>query len=206
MPLPAEDHAYFLALQTRTGWGRTLARFVAWSLLPAPTRILDVGTGPALAPALAAQAGHFAVGLDSDAAMLAQRLHPPGVQAVAEALPFPDGAFGLTLAANVLYLLDTPLPALREMARVTAPGGRVAVLNPSERMSVAAATALADERGLSGLARETLLNLAARAEARYRWSAADLGALFARAGLRLRATRLAMGPGLLRWAWGTRSW
>ncbi len=202
MPLPAEDHAYFLELQTRTGWGRTLARFVGWCLPERPARVLDVGTGPALAPALAAQRGHWAVGIDSDPEMLTQRLHPLVALARAEALPFPAGAFDLTLASNLLYLLPNPLPALQEMARVTAPGGHVAVLNPSEHMSVAAAQALAAARGLEGLARETLLNLAARAEAHYRWDAAALEALFARAGLRLTATRTAMRPGLLRWALG----
>ena len=200
MPLPAEDHDYFLELQTRTGWGKTLARFLEWCLPAPPARVLDVGTGPALAAALASQHGHFAVGVDHDPTMLAQSLHPTVALAAAEALPFPTGAFDLTLASNLLYLLPAPLPALREMARVTALGGHVAVLNPSEQMSVAVARALADARGLQGLARETLLNLAARAEANFRWSPADLAALFERAGLRLTATRTAMGPGLLRWA------
>ena len=199
MPLPANDHDYFLELQTKTGWGRTLARFLAWCLPAAPARVLDVGTGPALAPALAAQQGYTAVGVDNDPAMLAQSLHPAVALADAERLPFPAGAFDLTLASNLLYLLPEPLPVLREMARVTASGGRVAVLNPSEGMSVAAATALADARGLTGLARETLLNLAARAEANYRWDADALAALFARAGLQMTATRTTMGPGLLRW-------
>ena len=199
MNLPP-DHDYFLELQTNTGWGRTLARFLAWCLPAAPARVLDVGTGPALAPALAAQQGHTAIGIDNDPAMLAQRLHPAAALADARRLPFPNAVFDVTLASNVLYLMDDPLPALREMARVTAPAGHVAVLNPSEAMSVAAAAALADARGLTGLARETLLNLAARAEAHHRWDADALADLFARAGLRLTATRTSMRPGLLRWA------
>ncbi len=200
MPSLPPDSTYFLELQTRTGWGKTLARFLAWCLPASPARVLDVGTGPALAPALAAQRGHFAIGADHDPEMLVQSLHPLITLAAAEALPFPTGAFDLTLASNLLYLLPDPLPALREMARVTVIGGHVAVLNPSEHMSVAAARTLADARGLTGLARETLLNLAARAETHHRWAPADLGALFARAGLRLTATRTAMRPGLLRWA------
>ena len=199
MNLP-HDHDYFLELQTNTGWGRTLARFLAWCLPAAPARVLDVGTGPALAPALAARQGHIAIGIDNDPAMLAQRLHPIAALADAKHLPFHTDAFDVTLASNILYLMDDPLPALREMARVTASEGSVAVLNPSEVMSIAAATALADDRGLTDLARATLLNLAARAEAHHRWDADALAALFARAGLRLTDTRTAMGPGLLRWA------
>ncbi len=202
MPLPAEDHAYFLELQTQTGWGRTLRRFFEWCLPSQPARVLDVGTGPALGPALAAAQGHWAVGVDYDAAMLAQRQHPLAVLAKAEHLPFPKAWFDLTTASNLLFLLDDPLPALQEMARVTAPQGRVAVLNPSEQMSVAAAQALIEAHHLEGLARDSLLNLAARAEAHHRWDENALADLFARAGLRLIATRTAMRPGLLRWGLG----
>lgn len=201
MPLPAEDHDYFLTLQTRTGWGRTLARFVAWALPSTRGKVADIGSGPALAAALAAQQGHWAVAVDNDPAMLAQALHPQVVLSDAARLPFPAQSLDTALASNLLYLLAEPLAVLQEMARVIRPTGRVALLNPSEKMSVRAAGALAEARGLEGLARETLLNLAARAEVHHRWDAAALTALCRAAGLRLTATRTAMGPGLLRWAW-----
>ena len=41
------------------------------------------------------------------------------------ALPDPDGAFDVAIAANVLHLLEDPKPAVRELWRVTAPGGRL---------------------------------------------------------------------------------
>jgi SAM-dependent methyltransferase len=106
----------------------------------------------------------------------------------------------MVTASNLLYLLDDPLPALHEFVRVLKPGGALAVLNPSEDMTVATATALADDRGLTGLARDTLLNYAARAEHAVRWSAADLEKLFSRTGLQLTDTTLKMGPGLVRYA------
>lgn len=49
-------------------------------------------------------------------------------QADAEALPFADNMFDLTWCAQSFYSLPDPLAALREMARVTRPGGCVAVL------------------------------------------------------------------------------
>jgi SAM-dependent methyltransferase len=49
-------------------------------------------------------------------------------QANAEALPFADNMFDLTWCAQSFYSLPDPLAALREMARVTRPGGCVAVL------------------------------------------------------------------------------
>src|SRR5690606_26054532 len=53
----------------------------------------------------------------------------PGVAvaaAGAEALPFADDAFDVTLAQLVVPFLDDPAGGLAEMRRVTRPGGRVA--------------------------------------------------------------------------------
>lgn len=41
------------------------------------------------------------------------------------ALPDPDGAFDVVVAANVLHLLPEPEKALAELWRVTAPGGKL---------------------------------------------------------------------------------
>ncbi|KAI9154871.1 methyltransferase [Paramyrothecium foliicola] len=48
-------------------------------------------------------------------------------QANVYSLPFPDGQFHITHAHQVLSHLDAPVDALREMIRVTKPGGTVAV-------------------------------------------------------------------------------
>ena len=88
------------------------------------------------------------------------------------------------------------------MTRLLAPSGEFALLNPSEKMSVSAATTLADERNLEGLARETLLNYAARAERHHRWSEDNLSELFASANLELTDTTTKMGDGLVRFARG----
>ncbi len=202
--LPDRDADYFLELQTRTNWGRMLERFAAW-LDPRPgCRALDVGTGPGLLPALLTRAGCRALGVDLDPQMFRDALHPDMVLADAAFLPFPATTFHLVTASNLLFLLPEPLPVLREMARLLVAEGEIAVLNPSERMSLAAAKALAEARGLSGLARETLLNYAARAERHFRWSEGDLRRLFASAGLRLTETVTRMGPGLVRFARGVR--
>lgn len=50
------------------------------------------------------------------------------VEADAQALPFPDGAFQLVTVAFGLRNVTDPDRGLREMVRVTRPGGRVAVL------------------------------------------------------------------------------
>lgn len=197
--LLGRDADYFLELQTQTGWGQTLEAFAAWCAPQPGWRALDVGCGPGLLPALLEGYGCRAVGVDLDAAMFhPPRLHRRLAQADALHLPFAGGAFDLVLASNLLFLLEEPAAALSEMRRVLRPGGQVATLNPSERLSLETATALAEKRGLTGLSRQTLLNWASRAEANRRWTEGEMADLFRLAGLRLEETTLKVGPGLAR--------
>lgn len=193
----------FLAIQTQTGWGQVLETFAAWCQPQPGWRTLDVGCGPGLLPALLARRGCRACGVDVDAEMLLPQPLLPHV-AVADVfhLPFPARSFDLVTASNLLFLLPDPLHALLEMARLLPPGGQVVLLNPSERMSVAAATALADRRGLQGVARASLITWATRAEASSHWWEVDLATLFAAAGLQMSETTLKVGPGLARFARG----
>jgi SAM-dependent methyltransferase len=46
-------------------------------------------------------------------------------------LPFPDASFGLVVAFQVLEHIDDPLPYLRELARVSAPGGIIVLTTPN---------------------------------------------------------------------------
>lgn len=194
------DATYFLQLQTQTGWGRMLRRFADWCRPQAGWLTLDVGTGPGLLPAILSQRGCCAFGVDLDPGMFTSALHLHLVLADALGLPFPDASFHLVTACNLLFLLPKPMLALDEMARVLQPEGQLVVLNPSEQMSQASATALAEQHNLQGLARETLINLGRRAEKHHRWSEADLREMFTAVGLRLAETTTRMGPGLIRFA------
>jgi SAM-dependent methyltransferase len=94
-------------------------------------RALDVGCGPgALAAELVSRLGASAVCAAEPSAPFAeaaaQRL--PGVdvrRSAAEQLPFPDGGFDVTLAQLVVHFMANPVAGLREMGRVTRPGGVV---------------------------------------------------------------------------------
>jgi SAM-dependent methyltransferase len=94
--------------------------------------VLDVGCGPgALTAELVARLGPAAVvAVDpSPSFVAATRERNPEVdvrQAAAEALPFGDGAFDAALAQLVVHFMADPVAGLREMARVTRPGGVVA--------------------------------------------------------------------------------
>jgi ubiquinone/menaquinone biosynthesis C-methylase UbiE len=111
--------------------------------------------------------------------------------------PFSSATFNLITASNLLFLLPDPQVALSEMARLLKRNGEIALLNPSKKMSVAAAATLADGRGLTGLARETLLSYASRAERHIRWGVGELEELFSSAGCTLMATKPKMGRGLV---------
>ncbi|HKP18571.1 MAG TPA: methyltransferase domain-containing protein [Gaiellaceae bacterium] len=95
-------------------------------------RVLDVGCGTgALTRVLAEIVGADKVaGTDPSAPFVeACRTDVPGADirvGPAEALPFPDGAFDCALAQLVFSFVSDQAAAVREMARVTRPGGRVA--------------------------------------------------------------------------------
>lgn len=94
------------------------------------TRLLDVGCGTGSLVARAAQRGAEPTGSDLSEGMvgLARARHPAieFVRADAEHLPFDDCAFHAVTAALTLNHLPAPERAAAELARVTAPGGRVA--------------------------------------------------------------------------------
>jgi SAM-dependent methyltransferase len=114
-------------------YGTRLAdALVAFAALAPPLRALDVGCGPgALTAVLAKRLGPLNVCAvePSEPFARACRARVPGVEVVvasAERLPFADGAFDATLSQLVVNFLDDAEGGVREMARVTRPGGTVA--------------------------------------------------------------------------------
>ena len=95
-------------------------------------RALDVGSGPgALTAELAGRLGAGAVCAAEPsptfAAAVRRRLPAVAViQAAAEHLPFAGGVFDLVTAQLVVHFMADPAGGLREMRRVTRPGGTVA--------------------------------------------------------------------------------
>jgi SAM-dependent methyltransferase len=94
-------------------------------------RVLDVGCGPGvLTSRLVDRCGAERVAaVDPSASFVdAARSRLPGVdvrQAAAESLPFADDSFDLCLAQLVVHFMADPVAGLREMGRVTEPGGLV---------------------------------------------------------------------------------
>lgn len=191
----------FAVIQTQTGWGQVLESFAAWCRPHPGWRVLDIGCGPGLLPALFQRRGCLAVGIDLDASAFDPApLHPVVARADALHLPFPNRTFRMVTASNLLFLLPEPQFALAEMARLLEPCGELALLNPSEHMTLQAAQTLAVRRGLQGVARDSLLGWAERAEDSARWSEPELNDLLKSAGLLLVESMLKVGPGLARLA------
>jgi SAM-dependent methyltransferase len=107
-------------------------RFAEEAQLLAGQRVLDVGCGPgALTARLVQRLGPAAVAAvdPSDPFVAAARERFPDVDvrsASAEQLPFPDDSFDAALAQLVVHFMTDPVSGLREMGRVTRPGGLVA--------------------------------------------------------------------------------
>jgi SAM-dependent methyltransferase len=95
-------------------------------------RVLDVGCGPgALTTVLVERLGadNVAAVDPSEPFVEAARRRLPGVdirRAPAEDLPFDADSFDASIAQLVVHFMDDPVAGLREMRRVTRPGGIVA--------------------------------------------------------------------------------
>lgn len=124
---------------TAEAFGRTYARVCAYpvSLLldaaavGAGDTVLDVGTGTGTVAVAAIARGAAVTAVDADPSMVelaryAAKDAQVGVAAL-PTLPFADEQFDSVIANFVLNHVGRPLAALRELRRVTRPGGVVAV-------------------------------------------------------------------------------
>ncbi|PIU05117.1 MULTISPECIES: metalloregulator ArsR/SmtB family transcription factor [Methylobacterium] len=100
--------------------------------------LVDLGTGTGRMLGFLAPRAVRATGLDSSHAMLSvarANLERAGLSRVElrqgdiHAPPLPSGTFDLVVVHQVLHYLDDPARALREAARLVAPGGRLLVVD-----------------------------------------------------------------------------
>jgi SAM-dependent methyltransferase len=136
-------------------WEENAAAWIAWArapghdsywrfhrdlfleIVPPPCgRTLDVGCGEGRLARDLAALGHDVVAVDSSPTMLAaaREVAPDMELRLADAveLPFADESFGLVVAFMSLQDVDDLVDAVREVARVLAPGGRLclAIVHP----------------------------------------------------------------------------
>ena len=96
--------------------------------------VLDVGTGTGTAAALCTGAQRRVTGLDAAPGMLAlaRREHRQldFVEGDLRSMPFPDGSFDVVVSVHALLFVEDRVAGLREMRRVTSPGGRLSLSVP----------------------------------------------------------------------------
>ncbi|MBB3018020.1 ArsR family transcriptional regulator [Microvirga lupini] len=100
--------------------------------------LVDLGTGTGRMLQLLAPRARRTVGLDASHAMLSvarANLEKAGLRGIElrqgdiYAPPFPRDTFDLVVIHQVLHYLDDPARAIREAARLVAPGGRILVVD-----------------------------------------------------------------------------
>jgi ubiquinone/menaquinone biosynthesis C-methylase UbiE len=171
------------------------AEFAEWLAPSAGARVLDVGCGPGHLARLFAHRGCHVAGVDRGRRLLrfARRWAAQGREtdarsiefhrAAAERLPFPDNNFDLVTATTVVYFVAKPAAVLREMVRVTRPGGMVAMLDPHASMDRCSVREYCERRRLGPQDTRKLLTWAIASERCLRFEEHELRALLAAAGL-----------------------
>jgi ArsR family transcriptional regulator len=113
------------------------ARAIA-KLVPANLRVADIGTGTGILAQELASAGLHVIAVDHSPRMLEAaraKLESLGIEGVdlrmgeASDLPLRDGEVQAAFAHMVLHYVASPADAVREMARVVSPEGRVVVVD-----------------------------------------------------------------------------
>ncbi len=192
MSLNAQFVNYFTRVQASQGWDKVLASFARFLVLDTTAHVLDVGCGPGSLVRRLAREVAWVCGCDANCAMIDQARQLAGCEGLRNVefrvdtvpdLSYPSDHFTAVTATNVIFLQREPLAALRGMARVCRPGGLVAMLNPSPQMSVAAATAYADQHGLIEFNRVSFVNWGNIAEQAQRFSAEQVVQMFEEVGL-----------------------
>ena len=192
MPINDQFVNYFTQVQATDGWDRVLASFARFVAPDRTAHVLDVGCGPGSLVRRLAREVAFAYGCDADRGMIEQAQQLTAEEGVCNVefrvgalpdLPYAPDRFEAVTATNVIFLQRNPQAAVCEMTRVCKPNGVVAMLNPSPQMSAAAATAHADQHGLTDLNRVSFINWGNVAEQAQRFSAEQITEMFAAAGL-----------------------
>ncbi len=186
--LGAGYYARKLATGPEADLRREFAEFLA---APPGARVLDVGCGPGHLARWLARGGCQVTGVDRGwrlvriARRLAEREGVPVrfERAPAERLPFADAAFDLTVATTVVYWVEQPEAVLREMVRVTRPGGAVATLDPHASMTVALVRAYCASKRLNRRDTRKLVAWAHASERSRRFEEGKLRSLLVGAGL-----------------------
>jgi ubiquinone/menaquinone biosynthesis C-methylase UbiE len=183
-------------------WNDSFTEFLAETLRPrAGNRILDVGCGEGIAEVQigrlhVSQIRLVGVDLMIERVMVARHETKAHNQRVGFAsadachLPFLDGAFDSTFCVAVLQHIGDVDAAVREFARVTAPGGRVLAVEPDNSARYSYSASPAGRRAFEMAARFFATLAHARGDVTHPAVGPRLPTLFAKCGIEPMAVRL----------------
>jgi 2-polyprenyl-3-methyl-5-hydroxy-6-metoxy-1,4-benzoquinol methylase len=183
---------YFTQVQASNGWDRILTSFARFVAPDQTAHVLDVGCGPGSLVRKLAREAAFSAGCDADREMITQAQQLASAEGLTNVefrlgtlpdLPYAPDRFDVVTATNVIFLQRNPAAALCGMVDVCKPNGLVAMLNPSPQMSMASATAHADQHGLTEFNRVSFINWGNVAEQSHRFSEAQITKMFEAVGL-----------------------
>jgi len=183
-------------------WDDEFTEFLAETLRPrSGNRILDVGCGEGLAEVAIgrlriSQVRLYGVDLVPSKAAAAKRATESHNQRVrfsagdAGRLPFSDGSFDSTFCVAVLQHVPQVAEAVGELARVTAPGGRVLIVEPDNAARYAYSSLSAGTRAFAASGRFFAALSDARGESTDPSVGPKVAALLGQAGVEPLAVRL----------------
>lgn len=149
--------------------------------------ILDVGCATGRLLLRGVEDATKVVGIDLSESMVTaarELFHEKGFADKAEffvadayTLPFGEQEFDLVLSTCVLFLLPEPEKGLKEMVRVVKDKGKIAMLNPGERMNPEAASSYCEKHGLTQFEEKTFRQWSNVSTQRHRYNKEELTAL-----------------------------
>jgi len=183
---------FFDNVQSTPFYKRLLEEFADFIEVSPEMAVVDIGCGPGYLTRLLARKVKSVACVDISEAMVKRaRKHAEEEEIEnasytvggAEDIPEESGYFDVAAATSVIYFVEDPVAALKEMARVVKKGGQVAMMNPSDKMTGQNVIFYIKEHRLRRTDGETLENWLYAAEGARRFSEDYATRIMSAAGL-----------------------
>ncbi|MBE0447428.1 MAG: class I SAM-dependent methyltransferase [Actinobacteria bacterium] len=183
---------FFEQVQATPFYKRLLQEFVSFIEIRPDMSAVDIGCGPGYLTRLLAERVKAMSCVDISAAMVQRAREHAREENVenasytvgrAENIPEQSEYFDVAVATSVIYFVEDPVVALKEMARVVKKGGRVAMMNPSDKMTGRNVISYIERHGLGNREARVLEDWLYAAEGARRFSEHDATRIMSAVGL-----------------------